>query len=174
MVGNSCSTTLPSVRSPCDIWWPNTATRVGHHLDRTIQVRDMETAWVPLSGAPNASSLCSLTSDPPQVQIGGGPPHSCSQSFPLSLSLPPRSSGHIYCKPARLKSLLAISTATLCCLLSCLSPGLWKSVSCRSLSHCVFSALCSKISLSRRSLPYSARNPKSLSALSSCLTSSLP
>lgn len=85
MVENSCSTTLPSVRSPCDIWWPNTATRVGHHLDRTIQVRDMETAWVPLSGALNASSLCSLTSDPPQVQIGGGPPHSCSQSLPVSL-----------------------------------------------------------------------------------------
>lgn len=45
VVGTAAATTLPSVRSPCDIWWPNAVARVGHHLDRTFQVRDMETAW---------------------------------------------------------------------------------------------------------------------------------
>lgn len=48
MVGTAAATTL---RSPCDIWWPNTVARVGHHLDRTFQVRDMETAWMTLSGS---------------------------------------------------------------------------------------------------------------------------
>lgn len=56
MVGTAAATTL---RSPCDIWWPNTVARVGHHLDRTFQVRDMETAWMTLSGSPSVSSLCS-------------------------------------------------------------------------------------------------------------------
>lgn len=37
------ASTLPSVRSQCDICWPNTA-RVGHYLDETIQVRDTDRA----------------------------------------------------------------------------------------------------------------------------------
>lgn len=119
MVGTAAVTTLPIVRSLCDIWWPNTATRVGHHLDRTIQVRDMEsldgTVWFPQCQLPVFTNIWPT-------------PFLFPVSLSLSVSLPPRSSGHINCKPARLKSLLTISTATLCHLLFCLLPGLWKSV----------------------------------------------